>query len=96
MELIRHSLYSHVLPQISKFITAPENKETYDKLVKIFQNELPSTKKIGEEKIKSIISNREIIIEGTKITSRNTKLGNKYNCEIIKNKIYCKLCLEKI
>jgi len=62
IELIRHPLYNHVLPQISKFIKALENKKTYDNLVEIFQKELPLDKKMSEKEIKSIIDNREIII----------------------------------
>lgn len=62
VELIKHDLRRHVIPQITNFIMALDNAETPDKLAKMFQEELPFDKKINEKEIKSIINNREIII----------------------------------
>mgnify|MGYP001591711423 CR=1 FL=1 len=62
VELIRHDLKEHIMPQITTFIMALRNEKTCDELVEMFQKELPSVKKMDGKKIRSIISNREIII----------------------------------
>jgi len=62
VELIRHSLKKHVLPQISNFMMALDNASTIDKLVDEFQRELPSSVKISEKQLKSIVKNWGTII----------------------------------
>ncbi len=62
VELIRHSLKSHVLPQITNFIMALDNENTAEKLVSEFYKELPKSKKIDKEQLKSIVKNWGIII----------------------------------
>jgi predicted transport protein len=62
VELIRHSLKRHVLPQITNFIMALDNKNTVEKLVNEFLQELPPSVKINESKMKDIVNNWGIII----------------------------------
>ncbi|MEK6936072.1 MAG: DUF5655 domain-containing protein [Nanoarchaeota archaeon] len=62
VELIRHDLKKHVMPQITTFIMALRNEKTCDELVEDFYEELSLLRKIEKKELKSIIFNREIII----------------------------------
>src|SRR3989344_5779551 len=62
VELIRHDLRKHILPQIASFIMALQNKSSQEKLVKIFEEELASFYKITREELKTIVTNYGIII----------------------------------
>ncbi|MDP2672544.1 MAG: hypothetical protein Q8O84_01910, partial [Nanoarchaeota archaeon] len=62
VELIKHDLQKHILPQITSFILALRNEETCEKLVEIFYEELSLLRKIEKNEISSIVANRGIII----------------------------------
>lgn len=62
VELISHSLINHVFPQISKFILALKNEDSVQKLVNIFYDEIPESKKIDKERLKTIVNNWSTII----------------------------------
>lgn len=62
VELIRHSLMGHIQPQIANFIMALDNEENFSKLVDEFYNELPESRKIDRERLRSIVKNWGIII----------------------------------
>ncbi|HJY64601.1 MAG TPA: DUF5655 domain-containing protein [Ignavibacteria bacterium] len=62
IELIRHDLRKHILPQIASFIMALQNKSSQEKLIKIFEEELASSYKITREELKTIVTNYGIII----------------------------------
>ncbi|ORJ62518.1 DUF5655 domain-containing protein [Geothermobacter hydrogeniphilus] len=62
VELINHSIKKHILPQISNFIMALDNKDTVEKLVSEFYNNLPISKKIDKKRLRSIVNNWGIVI----------------------------------
>jgi predicted transport protein len=62
VELIRHSLKRHVLPQITNFIMALDNEQTVSKLVEEFYRELPESQKINKDRLQSIVKNWGVII----------------------------------
>jgi len=62
VELIRHDLCRHILPQIATFIMALENRDSIDTLVEMFQNELPENYNLQRNEIESIVKNRGIVI----------------------------------
>ncbi len=62
VELISHDLRKHILPQIASFTMALENKNSQEELIKIFEEELKSSKKVARGNIKSIVTNYSIII----------------------------------
>lgn len=62
IELIKHDLKKHVMPQITNFIMALRNEKTCDELVEKFYEELSPLRKIEKKELRSIISNRGIIV----------------------------------
>ena len=62
VELIKHDLRRHVLPQITSFFMALQNKKSQEKLVEIFEEELKSSYKVSKEELKSIVANQSTII----------------------------------
>ncbi|MFA5796432.1 MAG: DUF5655 domain-containing protein [Candidatus Woesearchaeota archaeon] len=62
VELIKHDLRRHILPQITSFIMALQNEKSREKLVEIFEEELKSSYKLSKEELKSIVTNYGIII----------------------------------
>ncbi|VAW23774.1 hypothetical protein MNBD_ALPHA12-117 [hydrothermal vent metagenome] len=62
VELIKHSLKRHVLPQITNFMMALDNEETVNKLVDEFYGELAETNKIAKERLRNIVKNWGVII----------------------------------
>lgn len=62
VELIRHNLCRHILPQIATFTMALENKDSIEMLVEMFMNELHEDKKLKRNDIELIVKNRGIVI----------------------------------
>lgn len=62
VELISHNLRKHIRIQIDDFIMAMRNEKSHEELIKIFEEELKSSKKVARENIKSLVSNYGIII----------------------------------
>ena len=62
VELIRHDIRKHILPQIASFIIALKNESSQEKLVKIFEKEFKSPYKFTREELNSLFKNYGIII----------------------------------
>jgi len=77
VELIKHDLYGHILPQISTFSMALENEASINNLVKIFMDELPEKRKMTEGELKKIVKNWGIIIIIDEIGDPNVSSPNK-------------------
>lgn len=60
VELIKHDIKKHILPQISTFILAMQNENSKNKLISIFKEELSIN--LTSEKLKSIVANFSIVI----------------------------------
>jgi len=58
VELSTHSLYSHIVPQLTKFYNAIKNYETKKKLIDIFYNEIKENFQL-EYKLKSLKIKKE-------------------------------------
>jgi len=62
VELIRHNLCRHILPQIATFTMALENKDSIEILVEMFMKGLYENKKLKRNDIELIVKNRGIVI----------------------------------
>jgi len=62
VELIRHDLCRHILPQIATFTMALENENSIKMLVDMFLEELPENKKLQRSDLELIVKNRGILI----------------------------------
>lgn len=62
VELIKHDLKKHIIPQIMSFKIALDNKNSREELVEIFADELKSSKNITKEELSKIVDNYGIII----------------------------------
>ena len=62
VELIRHDLCRHILPQIATFTMALENENSIEMLVEMFVKELHENKKLKRNDLELIVKNWDIVI----------------------------------